>query len=523
MPHDGTLATARRLVARTVRERRVPRHVWQWLRLQLSTAARALAARWFAPAWNPSRRRAARAHEAELTAAPDRTLLRHNGRWEVARTFRASSVASASDDVLRVVAATLQRAGVAGSMTRRWRGGSMIEVDRSDTSATDRALSDLRRRGELTVLVEETGSHGGRAWVAYAVEVAAGQVIADRSTSECRVVPVGQSERAPLEPASLPPPVDAVGFPIDVVYTWVDDRDPAWNAQLARTIAEANGVLHPLAANPSRYRNRDELRFSMRSLALHAPWVRRVFLVTAGQVPEWLACEHVTVVDHTEIIDLACLPTFNSHAIEAHLHRIDGLAEHYVYMNDDVLLTAPLAPTQLFTADGRSRYFPDATAVVAEGQVRPDDSPIDAATKNVRSLLHDRPVRIDRKMHHAPHPQQRSVLFEIEAAFPAEVARTRSSRLRAPTDLNVATALHHWYAASQGRAVEGELAVEYVNVASRWARLQLRRVLQDRDRDVVCLNETGVRAGSEAQVDRLVTRFSNAALPVRSRFERTGP
>jgi hypothetical protein len=65
--------------------------------------------------------------------------------------------------------------------------------------------------------------------------------------------------------------------------------------------------------------------------------------------------------------------------------------------------------------------------------------------------------------------------------------------------------------------------VEYVNVASRWARLQLRRVLQDRDRDVVCLNETGVRAGSEAQVDRLVTRFSNAALPVRSRFERTGP
>jgi hypothetical protein len=260
----------------------------------------------------------------------------------------------------------------------------------------------------------------------------------------------------------------------------------------------------------------------MRSLALHAPWVRQVFLVTAGHVPEWLACEHVTVVDHTEIIDGACLPTFNSHAIEANLHHIDGLSEQYLYLNDDVLVTAPLAPTQLFTPDGRSRYFPDATAVLTEGDVGPDDSPIDAATKNVRSLLHERGVRIDTKMHHAPHAQQRSVLFEIEEAFPAEVARTRSSRLRAPTDVNVATALHHWYAASGGRSVEGELSVEYVNVASRWARLQLRRVLQDRDRDIVCLNETGVAPGDETKVDRLVTRFSNAAFPVRSRFERAG-
>ena len=74
--------------------------------------------------------------------------------------------------------------------------------------------------------------------------------------------------------------------------------------------------------------------------------MRRIHLVTAGQVPDWLDTDHpmVNLVDHAQILPAEGLPTFNSHAIETSLHRIDGLAEHFVYFNDDFLLGRPVRP-----------------------------------------------------------------------------------------------------------------------------------------------------------------------------------
>ena len=53
------------------------------------------------------------------------------------------------------------------------------------------------------------------------------------------------------------------------------------------------------------------------------------------------------MVPHSEIFrpDLkrkGALPTFNSCAIESQLHRIPGLAECYLYLNDDFFLLRPL-------------------------------------------------------------------------------------------------------------------------------------------------------------------------------------
>jgi Stealth protein CR2, conserved region 2 len=42
------------------------------------------------------------------------------------------------------------------------------------------------------------------------------------------------------------------------------------------------------------------------------------------------------------------LPTFNSRAIESMLWRIDGLADRFVYFNDDMMLTARWSPRTSF-------------------------------------------------------------------------------------------------------------------------------------------------------------------------------
>jgi hypothetical protein len=312
-------------------------------------------------------------------------------------------------------------------------------------------------------------------------------------------------------------------FPVDVVYTWVDDEDPQWREHLAQAQGQRDGhALHAQAANASRYRNRDELRYSLRSLAFYADFVRRVHIVTAGQVPAWLNVDHpdVRIVDHSEIIDRDCLPTFNSHAIESRLHHIDGLAEHYLYLNDDFLLGRQVTATRFFTPNGLMRVFADEQAPIPAGPPSPEDRPVDSAAKNVRDLMREHlDLRVGRKMLHVPYPQRRSVLAEMEERFAAEFARTASSRFRQPTDLNIASCFSHYYAFAKGRAVPGQIQSEYINVAFRWAPLQMRRLLEHRDRDAICLNETDVAPGQVDGVDGVLTRFLRSYLPQPSPFE----
>ena len=61
---------------------------------------------------------------------------------------------------------------------------------------------------------------------------------------------------------------------------------------------------------------------------MYAPWIRNIYIVTNGQKPSWAKLDHpnVFVVSHKEIFQQETdLPTFNSMAIEVHLHQIAGL------------------------------------------------------------------------------------------------------------------------------------------------------------------------------------------------------
>ena len=109
----------------------------------------------------------------------------------------------------------------------------------------------------------------------------------------------------------------------------------------------------------------------MRSIEKFAPWIRHIFLVTSGQVPYWLNIEHpkLTVITHEEIFpNKSHLPTFSSPAIESHLHRIKGLAQHFVYFNDDVMLGGPLHPEDFKSLyDGTKVYLSWGVPQCAEG------------------------------------------------------------------------------------------------------------------------------------------------------------
>ena len=58
-------------------------------------------------------------------------------------------------------------------------------------------------------------------------------------------------------------------------------------------------------------------------------------------MPAWLDLSNprIKVVPHWDIFpNSSHLPTFSSPAIEAHIHRIPGLSDTFLYLNDDVML-----------------------------------------------------------------------------------------------------------------------------------------------------------------------------------------
>jgi hypothetical protein len=321
---------------------------------------------------------------------------------------------------------------------------------------------------------------------------------------------------------------DRVAFPIDAVYTWVDGDDPAWRARKARALRENGWVAgsNEQTANDSRFLSRDELRFSLRSLHAYAPWIRHVFVVTDDQVPAWLdtSRDDLTVVSHREIFGgTGRLPTFNSQAIESRLHRIPGLSEHFLYLNDDVFLGRPVAPEMFFTPGGLTRFFPSG-ALVGSAPRTPCDTPADSAGKNNRDLIQNAFGRVlTRKMKHTPHPSRRSVLAEIEERFADRVAATAGHQFRHPEDIALLSSLQQYYAYLTGRAEPGQIQYLYTDLADPQTPFRLARLLHDRHLDAFCLNDTYSSPEAIAEQAALLAEFLPAYLPFPSRWELARP
>ena len=313
-----------------------------------------------------------------------------------------------------------------------------------------------------------------------------------------------------------------VGFDIDVVFSWVDGTDPAWRAERARWLTGA--VLGDGDDADARIRQIDELRYALRSVHLHVPWVRRIFIATDSRLPDWLIADHpkVTVVraaDH--FTDRRVLPTFNSHAVESQLHHIDGLAEHFLYGNDDMFFGRPVAPSMFFTSAGVSRFV-ESTVRIGGGTVGVGRSGHENAARNNRRLLAERfGYVITRHLAHSPAPLRRSVLAELETEFAAEFAATRASRFRSATDISVTNSLYHYYALLTGRAVPHESArARYVDTTTHAGLRQLTKLATRRDAHFFCLNDGSEPEVTETDRTTAVATFLDDYFPSRAPWER---
>lgn len=300
---------------------------------------------------------------------------------------------------------------------------------------------------------------------------------------------------------------------VDLVYTWVNHADPDWVAMYSRykpPLAEGANLdelgLQPTAPLPksidatalSRFHSNDELRYSLRSVAENLPWVRQIYVFTNCAPPDWLNTAHPKVrwVQHHEVIPAQYLPTFSSHVIESFLHRIPGMAERFIYVNDDVFIGKQLEKRFFFDPNGCSKSLLEPYGMVS-GAMKEGDADYLNASRNSAALIRDAfgfsPTQLHR---HTSFALRREVLAEIEARWPDQLDQLRHNRFRTGHDLNVTSFLYHHYGLATGKTMKADVKNAFVKSQDiRW-RAQLAQIPKNQP-EIICINEGGDAAPSE--------------------------
>lgn len=136
---------------------------------------------------------------------------------------------------------------------------------------------------------------------------------------------------------------------IDFVVTWVDDTDKDWQHKRSLYSKERSKS----SIGKTTFREWGTFKYWFRGVEKNAPWVNKIYLVTDHQCPKWLNVNHekIVLVNHDDYIPEDALPTFNTNAITAQLHKIPGLAQKFVYFNDDMYILNPVKPEDFFFKD----------------------------------------------------------------------------------------------------------------------------------------------------------------------------
>jgi hypothetical protein len=311
-----------------------------------------------------------------------------------------------------------------------------------------------------------------------------------------------------------------ISFDIDMVFSWVDGSSSDFQRERAKRM-EAY-IVGEGDESEARYRQIDELKYALRSVYLFAPWVRRIFIATDSPAPAWLA-DHprVTLMRSADFFpDTSALPTHNSHAVESQLHHIPGLAEHFLYSNDDMFFGRPVGPELFFSPGGVTKFI-EASTRIGLGENDPSRSGFENAARVNRALLRRRFGKVTtRHLEHTAAPLRKSVLQEMEREFPEDFARTAASRFRSATDISVTNSFYHYYALMTGRAVaQTQARSMYIETTLRVALRQMKRLGKRRDQDMFCLNDGSFPEITDDVRRSAVTEFLERYFPFPAPWE----
>lgn len=291
---------------------------------------------------------------------------------------------------------------------------------------------------------------------------------------------------------------------MDVVITYVNGLDPVWKAEY--------GTLVGKTQVQKRFRDWGTLRYLLRGIQACMPFVRNVWLVVSSesQVPEWVDKEQLHVVLHKDIIPSELLPVFNSCTIEMFLHRIPGLAEEYLYFNDDMFPLAPCREEDFF-CDGKgligiSRHLFAGNMYKKQCKVSSDMA---------RKALGLRKGHCFVRPQHICSPMLRSCCEAAFTLMEKEIMAT-ASRLRTPGNPNQYFFLDYMY--YSGRLAARRISNKHISQGV-WSAEKIAGYIANPESKFACINDVEMTDSKYESMRAAIIAAFESRFPDKSRFE----
>ena len=131
---------------------------------------------------------------------------------------------------------------------------------------------------------------------------------------------------------------------IDFVYSWCGEKHDNSNR---------------------RNRSCNELKYSIRSLMKYAPWLNHIYILVNTddmKTPSFWNEDYkkkITLIDRCKLFNWDCKETRNCFGVYTVLHKIPGLSELFISIEDDIMLTRSVQPSDFFDGNKPIIYEPE--------------------------------------------------------------------------------------------------------------------------------------------------------------------
>ena len=292
---------------------------------------------------------------------------------------------------------------------------------------------------------------------------------------------------------------------MDAVITYVNGADPVWQKSF-ETYAGVPAVT-------KHYRDWGTLKYLLRGIETHLPFIRNVYLVVSGesQVPAWADREGLHVVLHEDIIPREFLPVFNSTAIEMFLPRIEGLDEEILYFNDDFFPVSDCRPEDFFE-DGKA-FIKFSRHLIARGMYKKH---VRNSDNLVRSASGRRPALFFLRPRHSCYPM---LLSESKALFALREQEILSSVTRIRDRKNFNGGIYQDWLYYRGKTGPVRVSGKYFSLALHTAEEVAPYILSPKSQ-FVCINDVRLDEDTFRRYRDCLTAAFEKKFPNPSRFER---
>ncbi|EPO5266056.1 glycosyl transferase [Providencia rettgeri] len=326
---------------------------------------------------------------------------------------------------------------------------------------------------------------------------------------------------------------------IDFVIPWLDPTDPEWI-----NCYNLNSNDKKFSSENPRFRDWDNLKYWFRGIEKFAPWVNKIHFITYGHTPQWLNKSHekLIIVNHKDYIDNCYLPTFSSHTLELNMHKIENLADNFVYFNDDTFLINPISEEYYFEKNNMPKDSCIFNTIVDDGELSfylLNNLKAIERNFNKHELLKEKPSLFFNRKYgklqtknlllipwknftgfqnfHLPQPFNKSTLFDVWEKEYAVLNNTCLNKFRSRFDVNQYL-FRYWHLLS-GRFSPSNIYSSGVCISPTEHKFkEISSIFSSSKVKVICINDNESVNNFET-TKKFINSLLNKKLPNKSSFE----